>query len=183
MKELYSERLYLRPFRGSDQEDLFRLYGNAEVMAIRKIGTQSRTGSDRQLEIILDHWHRRGFGLWAVFDRKNGDFLGECGLREENMKGAEASREVELSYGLIPAGWGRGLATEAADLMICWGFEELGLPAIQAFARSDNAASLHILRKLGFIYESDFPEDGYRISRTCLKQVDWLKTAGKVPVR
>ncbi|WP_020591532.1 GNAT family N-acetyltransferase [Kiloniella laminariae] len=175
MKELYSERLYLRPFRAGDQADLFRLYGNAEVMAIRKIGTQNRAGSDRQLEIILDHWQRRNFGLWAVFDRKNDDFLGECGLREESGEGPEESREVELSYGLLPAGWGRGLATEAAGLMISWGFEELGLPAIQAFARSDNAASLHILRKLGFVYQSDFPEEGYRVSRTSLKQGDWLK--------
>ena len=79
---LETERLRLRPFRASDGEALFRLYGDPAVMAIRKIGVQTRAGSDAQLAEILDHWARREFGLLAVLAREDGGFLGECGLRE-----------------------------------------------------------------------------------------------------
>ncbi|KKJ78155.1 hypothetical protein WH95_02060 [Kiloniella litopenaei] len=163
-KTLTSERLFLRPFTVEDGDLLFRLYGNKDVMAIRKIGTQSRQGSDSQLAIITDHWQRRGFGLWAVFDRDSGTFMGECGLREEN----ETDDKVELSYGLLPEFWGGGLATEAAATVLDFGIKALGMKQIYAFAQKKNTASLHILSKFGFQHEFDFDEDGDVITRTVL---------------
>ncbi len=166
-KVLNSERLSLRPFTEDDGDRLFLLYGNTDVMAIRKIGTQTRAGSDGQLEIILNHWTRRGFGLWAVFDRQSDVFMGECGLREEN----ENDDMVELSYGLLPQFWGGGLATEAATIVLDFGVKNLGLREIHAFAQKKNQASLHILGKLGFKHECDFDEDGDVITRTVLREI------------
>ena len=163
-KALTSKRLILRPFLSEDGDLLFQLYGNDDVMAIRKIGTQSRQGSDEQLAIITDHWQRRGFGLWAVFDRESEAFMGECGLREEN----KIDDKVELSYGLLPQFWGGGLATEAAMAVLDFGIKTLGMKQIYAFAQKKNAASLHILSKFGFQHECDFDEDGDLITRTVL---------------
>ncbi len=163
-KILTSERLVLRPFSSADGDILFQLYGNDQVMAIRKIGTQTRQGSDAQLAIITDHWRRRGFGLWAVFNRDTNLFMGECGLREEN----ETGDMVELSYGLLPEFWGGGLATEAATAVLDFGIQTLGMKKIHAFAQKKNAASLHILSKFGFQHECDFDEDGEMITRTVL---------------
>ncbi|KLN61634.1 hypothetical protein WH96_04660 [Kiloniella spongiae] len=164
-KTLTSERLILRPFSSEDGNILFQLYGNDQVMAIRKIGTQTRQESDAQLAIITDHWLRRGFGLWAVFDRVNETFLGECGIREES----ETGDVVELSYGLLPEFWGGGLATEAARTVLDFGIEKLGMKTIYAFAQKKNATSLHILSKFGFQHECDFDEDGEMITRTVLE--------------
>ncbi len=165
-KDLTSKRLSLRPFAEGDADKLYQLYGNVDVMAIRKIGVQSRAGSDVQLEVILDHWRRRGFGLWAVYDRKSNVFMGECGLREEN----EHDDMVELSYGLLPQFWGGGLATEAATTVLDFGLKGLGLKKIYGFAQKKNQASLHILTKLGFKHECDFDEDGDVVTRTVLTQ-------------
>ncbi len=139
-------RLRLQPFTAGDGDDLFRLYGDARVMAIRKIGVQTRAGSEARLAEILEHWTRRGFGLMAVRERESGRFLGECGLRE---MAAEAS-PIELSYGLIPEVWGRGLASEASRAVLDWGFGDLGLDAIHAVARADNHRSRRVMEKLGF---------------------------------
>ncbi len=141
-----TKRLRLRPFDPDDGGDLFRLYGDPRVMAIRKIGVQTREGSDEQLSQILDHWDRRGFGLLAVLDRDAGRFLGECGLRE--MAGRDSP--IELSYGLLPVAWGAGLATEASMAVLDWGFGPLGLAAIHAVARADNHRSQRVMEKLGF---------------------------------
>ncbi|MFD2205903.1 GNAT family N-acetyltransferase [Kiloniella antarctica] len=161
-RDLISQRLSLRPFTERDTDKLFQLYGNVDVMAIRKIGVQSRAGSDIQLHNILDHWERRGFGLWAVYDRESDVFMGECGLREENSH----DDMVELSYGLLPQFWGGGRATEAATTVLDFGLKELGLKKVYGFAQKKNHASLHILGKLGFKHECDFDEDGDIITRT-----------------
>ena len=165
LKILTSERLSLRPFTAEDGDKLFQLYGDPDVMAIRKIGTQSRAGSDAQLEIITDHWQRRGFGLWAVYDLETDSFMGECGLREENPQ----EDKIELSYGLLPRFWGGGLGTEAARTVLDYGLTELGLKEIYGFAQKKNQASIHILTKLGFKHECDFDDNGDVITRTVLK--------------
>jgi len=148
-RSLRTERLLLRAFEPEDAERLFTLYGDPAVMAIRKIGTQTRAGSDRQLAEILEHWQRRGFGLFAVLDGAGGAFLGECGLREI----APGDERVEISYGLRPQAWGRGLAGEAARAVLAHGFGPLSLATIHGLARADNTRSIHLLRKLGMTHQ------------------------------
>jgi RimJ/RimL family protein N-acetyltransferase len=143
---LKTARLTLQPFTRSDKNHLFSLYGDPEVMGIRKIGTQTKNQSDAQLDIILDHWVRKGFGLWAVYDTATNAFMGECGLRERQ----HGSDEIELSYGLKPAFWGNGCATEAAEATVAFGFTELGLTEIVGLANENNKGSLHVLNKIGF---------------------------------
>ena len=143
---LETERLSLRPFTAADGGDLFTLYGDARVMSIRKIGLRTRAQSDTELAGIVQHWRRHGFGLYAVFDKTTGRFLGECGLRER----APGLDEIELSYGLVPDTWGRGLAAEAAGAVLADGFARHGLDRIYAIARASNARSRRVMEKLGF---------------------------------
>lgn len=162
-------RLRLAPLGPSDGDDLYRLYGDPAVMAIRKIGTQSRTGSDAQLAEIVAHWRAHGFGLWAVRDLATGAFLGECGLRYH----APASPIVELSYGLVPAAQGRGYATEASRAVLTAGFGRLGLERVHAFAQASNAASRRVMEKLGFTHELSFGEGQVSVVRYVLERQDW----------
>lgn len=154
---LATARLRLRPFRADDLALLHTLYGDARVMAIRKIGPQDRDGSARQLAGIVAAWRMHGYGLWAVFDRSDGAFLGECGLRHRAEDDA-----VELAYGLVPDAWGRGLATEAAAAVLAFAFARLSVPRVVAVARADNAASHNVMRKLGMrlVARRPRPEDG-----------------------
>ena len=143
-QEVFTERLLLRPFALDDRAQIVTFYGNAEVMAIRKLGVLDASAAERQLQIILDHWRAHGFGIWAVMERASGCFAGECGLRW-----ADDGADVELTYGLLPAFRGRGYATEAARAALAFGFDTLSLHRIVAMARGDNAASHHVLEKCG----------------------------------
>jgi hypothetical protein len=58
---------------------------------------------------------------------------------------------VEIGWTIGKAHWGKGIATEAARAVIEHGFRRLGVPAIFAVVHRDNAASLRVARKLGFI--------------------------------
>lgn len=158
---LTTERLLLRPFRASDGDLLFTLYGDARVMAIRKIGLQTRAQSDAQLAEILDHWRTHGFGLYAVIERTSGRFLGECGLRRI----APDDADIELSYGLVPEAWGKGYGSEASAAVLAHGLGRLGLATVYAIARADNARSRRVMEKLGFRFEKEWSSGEKRVVR------------------
>lgn len=153
---------------GRDHEAaLVDFYGCAQVMAIRKFGVMDRARALASLEEILEHWHRHGFGLWAVSERGNDAFIGECGLRC-----LEDGTDVELSYGFLPGYWGRGYATEAARMVILHSFDVLNLSCIVALSRADNTASHRVLEKCGMsLVERQLRPGGglvkYRIDAPC----------------
>ena len=55
----------------------------------------------------------------------------------------------ELGYMVDPAHWGQGYASEACQIAIARAFA-LGRDHLTAGVWSDNAGSLHVLKKLGF---------------------------------
>ncbi|WP_239082634.1 GNAT family N-acetyltransferase [Actinoplanes teichomyceticus] len=75
----------------------------------------------------------------------------------------------EISYGIHPAWWGRGLATAAARELLDLGFSGHGLHRIFATCDPRNVASARVLRKLGMRHEGRMREtmlirDGWRDS-------------------
>ncbi|MBT3370683.1 MAG: GNAT family N-acetyltransferase [Rhodospirillaceae bacterium] len=156
---LETERLILRPFVAADLTALTPIYGDAAVMAIRKLGVQTPKQTDLELTAIIDHWARHGFGLWAVLDRQGGTLLGECGLRYRDPALAGDS-EIEISYGLSKGAWGRGLATEASLVAMAHGFDVIGLTEIVAIAKASNRASHRVMEKLGMHLAETWERDG-----------------------
>lgn len=57
----------------------------------------------------------------------------------------------ELGYWLASPYWGRGYMTEAARSLIAWYFRESGAGALRSSAHAENARSLAVQKKLGFI--------------------------------
>lgn len=86
----------------------------------------------------------RGCGLWAVRLRDADEIVGFCGYRFFNEP-----PQLQLLYGLAPAYWGRGLATEAARAMIAYGFDVNGFERIIAAADVPNVASHRVMERAG----------------------------------
>ncbi len=60
-----------------------------------------------------------------------------------------------------------GYATEAADAVLCYGFEKLGLQRVVATCDSRNFASMRVMEKLCLRREAEF--------KACLfRQGEWL---------
>lgn len=59
----------------------------------------------------------------------------------------------EIGYLLDPAYWGHGFATEAARLLLEFGFTRLQLHRMEADTEPDNVASRRVLEKIGMRYE------------------------------
>ena len=147
MPEIQTERLLLRMFRREDLDNLAGLFSDPEVM--RYVGegdTVDREETDKALQSIIKHWATHGFGRWAAVDRVTNEFVGFGGLR--SLLGTP-----EVVYHFATAQWGKGLATELARASLRFGFEERSFDRIVAVAKPKNAASIHVMEKLGMHYE------------------------------
>ena len=92
---------------------------------------------------------REGRGVaFAIVPRRAKLLIGVIGLGFA----AQHSR-AELGYWIGKRYWNRGYATEAAEAVLRYGFETLGLNRICAFHFGRNPASGRVLEKVGMTYE------------------------------
>lgn len=146
---LETTRLWLRPIRLADAENLHQMWTEP---AVRKyLWDDQIISRDTVIEVIEaseKSFVEYGFGFWVLNGKEDAETLGFCGLRHFQEDGA-SNREVEVLYGLSTKHWGKGLPTEAAQQVMRYGFEQVGLNAIYAGADPPNEASFRVMEKLG----------------------------------
>ena len=151
MTEIETDRLHIRPFMLHDLDELAVIWGDPDVM--RYIGSgQPKTRAETRvgLERIIEHQEQDGFSLWAVDHKVDRKLLGFCGL-----KYLDNTAEIEIGWRLAKAYWSRGLATEAAQACLNYGFEVLAMERIVAIAKPANVASRRVMEKIGLQYEKE----------------------------
>ena len=72
---------------------------------------------------------------------------------------SRADRVGDLGYLLNVNFWGQGIATEATQRLLAFGFGELGLHRIFATCHPDNIGSSRVLEKTGFQLEGRLKDD------------------------
>lgn len=146
---LETSRLWLHPFSLVDADNLHRIWIKP---AVRKyLWDNEIISRDTVVEIIQaseKSFAEHAFGFWTLNGKDSQQVLGFCGLRHFLEDGA-SNTQVEILYGLLPRYWGHGLATEAAQQVLHYGFEQVGLKAIFAGADSPNGASFRVMERLG----------------------------------
>jgi ribosomal-protein-alanine N-acetyltransferase len=146
--QIETDRLRLRPFAPDDAAALHRLWTLPDVRRFlwddRVIAWEEATA---QIAHSVASFERYGFGFWAVVVKEVPALAGFAGLR---LFGEPP--EVEILYGLDPAYWGVGLATEAARAALRFGFETCGVERIYAGADRPNAASFRVMERLGMSF-------------------------------
>lgn len=151
---LTTERIVLRAFRPGDHDAFATL--NADPAFRRHLGDGrilSRDETWASMESALGQWALRGYGLFAV--EGAGQFIGRVGI----LHPADWP-EPELAWGLAPARWGCGYATEAARAVRDWGFATFGFPRLVSFILPDNHASRRVAARLGAVREGTTPIRG-----------------------
>jgi ribosomal-protein-alanine N-acetyltransferase len=94
---------------------------------------------------FIESERRRGRMLDLVIgDRDTGAYLGEVLLMSREWDAGE------LAYVVAPSARGRGLATDARNLVCNWAFRELGLLRLQLRVDPENLASHRVAVKAGF---------------------------------
>lgn len=167
--ELETARLRLRMFAPDDLDELSLIAADPEVM--RYIGEGhplTREETLYNLTNIIETFHRRGFGRWALSDKANGALVGYGGFAFKS----EATG-VEIVYMLSRPYWGRGLALEVGRACLRYGFEEMGLSSILGCTRPGNSRSRRVLERLGFKFLGEGNYHGYSSVQYLIESEMW----------
>lgn len=144
---LETKRLRLRPLAMSDAKWIFEY---SKSPAFSQCLKRKKPFSRKDvLKYVFGILHKEPLLYWAVILKENSRMIGDCGLCEWNQD----AQRAELSYATSPDVWNQGYATEAADCVIRYGFEQHSLNRIEAHCNTGNAASEKVLQKNGLKLE------------------------------
>ena len=165
---LETDRLTLRRFTEADEDNLFELNSDPEVMRFLNGGepTPRDEVRTRIIPVFLGYYERfEGFGFWAAEEIATGQFLGWFHFRPplpdgDTPAGWDEDGVIELGYRLRRSAWGKGYATEGSRALIDKGFAEFGVRRVVAETLAGNRGSRRVLEKSGLIQAGTFATAG-----------------------
>ena len=134
---LTTERLLLRPYEMEDLPDFYAMVSDSEVVRFEPYDAMSL----KEAEACLRERMTEDFA--AVVRREDGRMIGNVYLAHRPFE------SMELGYVFARAAWGRGYATEACGAAVEAAFAR-GVHRVFAECTPENAASWHLLERLGF---------------------------------
>ena len=142
-----TERLILRPWRGTDIEPNTAML--ADPLSGRFITADGKPITDafvgwRNAAIMSGHWVLHGVGMFVVEERSTGTFVGRVG--PWFPPGWPA---FEVGWGIASEFRGKGYALEAARAALDWSFATFELDEIIHTIDRENTASQAVARRLG----------------------------------
>ena len=123
---------------------------------------------DKQLE----RYQEKRFGLQALINRETKEFIGQCGLLQQEVDGA---KEIEVGYHIFKKYWGQGYAPEAAKRFIDYAFQNDLARSVISIIDTRNTRSQRVAEKNGLAIDSQTKWRGmdvfiYRLRRENRRQ-------------
>lgn len=144
-----SERTFVRELQQNDYQEccaiLKELQANQAHQWVANIH-KLQEWLDEQFNAYVN----LGFGLWAVVDKKNHQFIGIAGFKNEGYQeilGFE--KPLELQYFIKPKYWQQNYGKEVAQACMEYAFSCLQSKCVYAIIADDNAASKALAMRLG----------------------------------
>ena len=131
----------LRPWQMDDVATVVEAYADPAIQQ-----WNLRSMNEREAAEWIDSWK----STWAAeTDETTGVVVGRLGLRGIRL----AEGRAEVTYWVLPADRGRGVAVDATVAATQWAFQDLGLHRIELAHSVLNAASCRVATKAGFALE------------------------------
>lgn len=151
---IVTDRLILRRWRRGDVVPFHAMGQDREVMRFLgpAVSMDDCVRTRRRMNAFQGN---RGHSFWALERRRDGAFIGFCGL----MPGTPPiDGQVEIGWRLARGAWGQGLAQEAAHACLDWAWAHLDVPAIIGVTVPANRRSRMLMERLGMcrLRDGDF---------------------------
>ena len=147
---LQTERLTLRRLTLEDADLMLAVWNDPAFLehvgdrGIRTLEDAQRTLADGAFRL----YEKYGYGPFRVALRDGDRPIGTCGLFRR-----EGFDDPDIGWSVLPEHCGRGFAYEAAQAVLKFGFDDIGLTRITAFISAENTPSLGLAKKLGLRFE------------------------------
>lgn len=152
-----TERLILRGWREADIEPMAAIYGDPEIAPW--LGWPNPAETKAKIRWRLEHWHKHGFGTWALQQKSSGSLIGRVGLLNQTDWTA-SDQDAEVGWTLARSAWGHGYATEGARAALEFARHKR-LRRIISITRPDNVRSQAVMKRLGLTYRGATHWHGY----------------------
>lgn len=153
-----TDRLIARPWDPeTDATDAFALYGDPEV--VRYLGASPEVvpcldDQKARLQRIRAVYDAKTdhTGFWALERKEDGQVVGAILFKQLPDAQGEPTGDYEIGWHLAKAYWGQGYATEAAQAVVQYAFQNRpDLQTLHAVAYPQNLKSLAVMQRLGMI--------------------------------
>jgi len=149
--EIETERLLLRQFKYSDDDDMLKHW--ISDPKIQSMISEPIYSTKEEVKGLLDKWilsyQNIDFYRWVVVERASLACIGQVAIFLVDNK----NHWCEIEY-CIGSGFQRkGYATEATKAIMRFGFERVNFNKIQVCHKENNEASKGVIEKCGFTYE------------------------------
>ncbi len=105
-----SKRIIFRELQYSDVGSLLEILGDPETMRFYP-STYNLNEVKDWVKRSRDSYEEFGFGLWAIYLKKNNQFIGQCGLTMQLIRDRTLP---EIGFHIHKRYWNRGYGSEAA---------------------------------------------------------------------
>jgi RimJ/RimL family protein N-acetyltransferase len=152
---VYTARLYLRPFKDDDLQDLYAFHSRPEVTRFlyweaRNLEETKEALERKKSEVSLTE---EGASLvLAVVLQKTEKVIGEVSL----VWHSQAHQQGEVGFVFHPDYQGYGYAIEATNVILSLGFEAFELHRIYGRCDARNVASYKLMERLGMRREAHY---------------------------
>lgn len=154
MTYLETSRLRFRDWLETDLEPFSQLNADEEVMR-HFPKTLSNEETLSFYHSILSEFKECGFGLYAVEEKVNKEFIGFIGFHRALFE-SDFTPCIEIGWRLKKEAWGKGYATEGAEACLRYGFNELGFSEIYSITADTNQPSKNVMKKVGMNFVKTF---------------------------
>lgn len=146
---LESERMILRPWLETDDAECYRYASSPNVGPIA--GWPPHTSIEESRKVIREVFMVPE--VYAIVIKETGLPIGCIGLKQgEHTDLTDKPDECELGYWLGEPYWGRGIMTEAVELILHHAFVDLGMKKVWCGYYDGNTRSKRVQEKCGFHY-------------------------------
>jgi RimJ/RimL family protein N-acetyltransferase len=167
LHELATARLRIRRFTPEDAETVLPLQDQCFGPVPREVRLAWLDWTVRNYE-ALERLHQPPYGDYAVVLVASDELIGAVGLvpsygpferlpswktRASGSTGDRVTAEMGLFWATAPAQRGRGFASEAAQGLLNFAFDELNVARLVATTEHTNTASIAVMRRLAMSIE------------------------------
>ena len=151
-----TERLVLREITDGDLAEIFYQRSDPQMMKYvdRKPASSMQDASDFLGRVQAALVSNDGI-TWGIALKNEPKLIGNMGLWRVDKE----HHRAELGYVLHPEHQSKGYASEAMKAVLHYGFHTMKLHSVEANVNPNNAASIKLLERNGFIREAYFKEN------------------------